>query len=181
MSAHRTCSRICRLVLDLLLALFALGLLSEAASPKGCEDESPARVPDCWADALNNSDLAAIDEMLTADFVAVLHRDGAVDQTRSRADFLASLGPLFDPKQTAKLEARFSDSLVVTERSLTKWKLDGLLLLAVTPRSSDGGTGKTSRRRIPVTLFLQRTIEPFPHYELSRWEEFGKEAAGLPL
>ncbi|MFN8548790.1 MAG: hypothetical protein U0527_12695 [Candidatus Eisenbacteria bacterium] len=162
------------LILLLLAAiLLALGLAATPAGAKGCEANAPSEILRCWTSSVNGADLPAIREMLASDFEARRVSSAGSAESRDRAGYLEELGRLFDPKQTVRYEVAFGDSTVVTERSLTRWKIDTIYLLAYTPRGEDGRGAAETRIRHRVSLYVQRAIEPSPHYEIYRWEEFG--------
>lgn len=162
------------LILLLLAAiLLALGLAATPAGAKGCEANAPSEILRCWTNSVNNADLPAIREALASDFEARRVSSAGSAEARDRAAFLQELERLFDPKQTVRYEVAFGDSTVVTERSLTRWKIDTIYLLTFAPRGEDGRGAAEVRVRHKVSLYVQRAIEPAPHYEIYRWEEFG--------
>ncbi|MCC7144538.1 MAG: nuclear transport factor 2 family protein [Candidatus Eisenbacteria bacterium] len=167
------------LLVALLATALALLLTASPAASKGCDPSTPAEVPRCWASALNNADWKLLDEMLSADFQQQVTGPSGAVALRDKDEFERSLAALLDPRQVVKFEATFSDSLVVTERSITRWRIDTVLSLTYLPRLADGSEGKAVKTSAPVSLFVQRAIEPAPHYELHRWETVSKAASPI--
>ena len=162
------------LLLALAALVLALGLASTSAGSKECEANSVAEVPRCWVQSVNNADLGLVNGMLAPDFTAkeILGPEQSKDQ--SRDVFVKAIGALIDPKLNVRFEVGFSDSMVVIERSLTKWRVDSIYLLSYVQRAADGKEGATIKLRTPVSLFVQRASEPTPHYEIYRWESYAK-------
>lgn len=174
LEAHHLSIHWKQVLLALAAIALALGLASTSAGSKECEASSVGEVPKCWTNAVNNADLNLVSTLLSPDFIAkeVLGPDQSKDQTR--AAFLQSISAMIDPKQTVRFEVGFSDSIVVVERSLTKWRVDSIYLLSYVPRAADGKEGAPVKTKLPVSLFVQRAIEPTPHYEIYRWESYAK-------
>lgn len=167
------------LLVALLATLLALLLTATPAASKGCDPSAPVEVPRCWASALSNADWKLLDEMLSTDFQQQVTGPSGAVAVRDKDEFERSLAALLDPRQVVKFEASFSDSIVVTERSITRWRVDSVLLLSYVPRLSDGSEGSMIKTRAPVSLFVQRAIEPVPHYELYRWETVTKTTSPI--